>query len=52
VTRSKSRLFFWLVAFLILYTLVAWSVNDYAVCVSSAMVELGQDPVIHPTTCI
>jgi hypothetical protein len=51
VTRSKSRLFFWLVAFLIAYTAVAWTVNDYATCVSSSFIELGQPQTTTPIYC-
>jgi hypothetical protein len=47
-TRSHLRLLFWLVAFLVLYTLVAWSINDYTVCVSSQMVEVGKPAVVNP----
>ncbi len=51
MTRSRARLLFWLVAFLLLYTLVAWSINDYTVCVSSQTVELGSEPVVNPVSC-
>lgn len=50
-TRSRARLLFWLLAFLVLYTLVASSIDDYTVCVSSQMVEVGQAPVVNPVSC-
>lgn len=51
MTRSRPRLLFWLVAFLVLYSLVAWSIDDYTVCVSSASVEIGKAPIFNPVTC-
>ena len=49
VTRSRTRLAVWLVAFLILYTALAWTIDD--TCVSSQTVQLGQTAVTNPTTC-
>ena len=40
MTRSRTRLTVWLVAFLILYTALAWTIDD--TCVSSQTVQLGQ----------
>lgn len=50
MTRSRTRLLIWLVAFLILYTVAAWTVDDYA-CVSSMVVSIDSPPVINPMYC-
>ena len=49
MTRSRTRLTVWLVAFLILYTALAWTIDD--TCVSSQTVEPGQSAVTNPITC-
>ena len=49
MTRSHIRLAVWLVAFLVLYTALAWTIDD--TCVSSSFIEQGQPQVINPTTC-
>lgn len=51
MTRSRTRLVFWLAAFFVVYMLVAWSVDDFTVCVGSQMVEIGQAPVVNPVEC-
>lgn len=49
--RSRIRLAFWLVVLFVAYTIIAWSISDYTVCVSSQMVELGQAPVVNAMDC-
>ena len=51
MTRSRTRLAVWLVAFLILYTALAWTFDDYSICTGSAVVGIDQLPVINPSTC-
>lgn len=51
VERSHIRLVFWLVVLFVAYTAIAWSINDYTVCVSSQMVEIGHAPVVNQMVC-